>query len=229
MNRMFKALLGAAAILGATAHAWAAPTQGLDQAILDIQHQWAHINYQLPEDKRGEAFKTLEHQEDALIARYPDSVEPTVWKGITLSSHAGVAGAFSALHLAEQARDLLLQAEKKDPSVLHGSIFTSLGTLYAQVPGWPLGFGDNDTAKTYFHKALKANPAGIDPNYFYAQYLYDQHHYKQALAHLEAALRAPPRPARPLADKGRRGEVNALMAKVRSQMSDSVDVSQVMK
>ncbi len=229
MNRMFKALLSAAAILGATAQVWAAPAGGLDQAILDVQHQWAHINYQLPEGKRADAFKALEKQEDALIARYPGSVEPVVWKGITLSSHAGVAGAFSALHLAEQARDLLLQAEKKDPDALHGSIFTSLGTLYAQVPGWPLGFGNNDTAKTYFNKALKVNPAGIDPNYFYAQYLYDHDHYKQALAHLQAALKSPPRPARPLADKGRRGEVNALLAKVRSKMSDSVDLSQVMK
>ncbi len=68
---------------------------------------------------------------------------------------------------------------EKDPDALHGSIYTSLGTLYAQVPGWPLGFGDNDNAKAYFNKALEVNPAGIDPNYFYAQFLYDQHHYNR--------------------------------------------------
>lgn len=207
--------------------AWAAPAGDLDQGILAIQRQWAHITYEMPEDQRAAAFHKLEGQADALIARYPDRVEPSVWKAITLSSHAAVAGPFGALKLVEQARDLLLEAEKKDPTALDGSILTSLGTLYAQVPGWPIGFGSNDKARHYFAKALAVNPEGLDPNYFYAQFLYDQHEYSDALAHLRKALDAPPRPQRPLADKGRRQQVRALMAKVRSDMGDEVAASQV--
>jgi len=229
MNRILGTLLLLAASATVAAQAWAGPKTELDQGILAIQHQWAHINYAMPEDQRAQAFHKLEGQADALIARYPGHVEPRVWKAITLSSHAAVAGPFSALKLAEQARDLLLEAEKKDPSALDGSIFTSLATLYSQVPGWPIGFGNNDKARAYFAKAIAANPDGIDPNYFYAQFLYGQHEYKLALEHVQKALAAPARPERPLADKGRRQEADALLAKVRADMGDSGYDSQVMR
>jgi len=198
--------------------AYAATDSGLGNRIADIQHRWARISYQMPEGQRADAFDKLEKRADALTSEYPDRVEPRVWKAIVLSSHAAVAGPFSALKMAERARDLLLEAEQKDPTALNGSIPTSLGTLYAKVPGWPLGFGSDDKARAYFHKALKVNPDGLDPNYFYGQFLYDQGDYRGALEHLRKALDAPDRPGRPLADKGRRQQARALMAKAQSEL-----------
>jgi hypothetical protein len=54
-----------------------------------------------------------------------------------------------------------------DPRALQGSAYTSLGSLYYQVPGWPIGFGDDKRAEAMLLKALEINPDGIDPNYFY--------------------------------------------------------------
>jgi tetratricopeptide (TPR) repeat protein len=194
--------------------------QGLDDAIRDIQHQWAHINYEVSgDDAKSAAYAALEDQADALIARYPDRAEPRIWKAITLSTHAGAKGGLGALSLARQARDLLVQAQKIDPNAMGGSIYTSLGSLYYKVPGWPIGFGDKDKAESLLKKALALNPQGIDPNYFYADYLYERGRYKEALGAAEKALAAPDRPSRPLADKGRRDEVRALLAKIQSQIS----------
>jgi len=184
------------------------------QQVLDIQHQWARINYQAPTKAKEDAFTKLEAQADALAKQYPQRAEPKVWEAIVLSTHAGVHGGFGALSMVRKARDLLEAAEKIDPTALHGSIYTSLGSLYYQVPGWPLGFGNDKKAETYLKKALALNPNGIDPNYFYGDYLYRQGHYHEALATLQKALHAPARPQRPLADKGRREDIQALITKI---------------
>ena len=99
-----------------------------------------------------------------------------------------------------------------------GSAYTSLGTLYHKVPGWPIGFGDDDDARVMLNKALAINPDGIDPNYFYGEYLYDERDYKQALVYLEKAKYAQPRVTRPLADKYRHQEIELLLAKVNKKL-----------
>ena len=197
----------------------------LDQAILEIQHQWEHINYELADNAKVDAFEQLENQEEALAHQYPNQPEPLIWHGITLSSHAGAKGGLGALGLAKQARNQLAAAERIDPGAMQGSIYTSLGTLYYKVPGWPIGFGDSDKAEAYLKKALQVNPGGIDPNYFYADYLYGKHRYQDAMKFLDRALAARPRSQRPLADKGRRREIEALMARIREEAGDSLKSS----
>jgi len=90
---------------------------------------------------------------------------------------------------------------------LNGSIYTSLGSLYYKVPRWPMAFGDKKKAREYLDKAIKLNPDGIDPNYFYGDFLLEQGEYAQARDYLGKALAAPPRPGREDADQGRREEI----------------------
>lgn len=104
-------------------------------------------------------------------------------------------------------------------AALDGSAYGSLGTLYYKVPGWPLGFGDDKKAGELLLKALTINPDGIDPNYFYADYLYEQGDYQGAKIAAEHALQAPPRPERPLADEKRRQEIQALMEKIATKVN----------
>jgi tetratricopeptide (TPR) repeat protein len=189
----------------------------IDTRLLDIEHQWAQIAYRTPAGDKEAALTQLESQAAKLAARYPQRAEPKVWEAIVISTHAGVHGGLGALSMVRKARDLLLAAQAQDPGTLHGSIYTSLGSLYYQVPGWPLGFGDDDKAEVYLNKALALNPDGIDPNYFEGDYLYHRGRYRQALAALKKALAAPPRPDRPLADQGRRRDVQALIAKIQSK------------
>ncbi len=194
----------------------------LDQEILQYQNQWAHINYQVPANQRADQFSALAKAEQPLIAAYPNRAEPLIWHAIILSSLAGAEGGFSALGLAKEARNELLAAKKMDPTAMHGSIETSLGALYAKVPGWPIGFGSDAKAEAYLTEAVHIDPTGIDPNYFYADFLYSQHQYRLAMQVLEKALAAPARPDRPLADQGRRQEIRALMAKIQTEHGDAL-------
>ncbi|MHB1300541.1 MAG: tetratricopeptide repeat protein [Burkholderiales bacterium] len=187
--------------------------QGLDEAIVRLQHEWAIVNYKTPEDRKESAFETLAGMAQDVSQRYPQHAEPLVWQAIVLASEAKVKGGFSALGLAKEARNLLLAAEKINPNALDGSIYTTLGSLYYKVPGWPIGFGDHKKAREYLDKALKMNPAGIDVNYFYGDLMLADGNYDAAINYLRKALAAPPRPGREVADAGRRAEIQTDLKK----------------
>ena len=148
----------------------------------------------------------------------PGRAEALIWEAIIESSYAGAKGGLGALGLAKEARGNLEAALKINPNALDGSAYTSLGTLYYKVPGFPVGFGDHDKARKLLKKAVEINPNGIDPNYFYAEFLYEEGEYAQALQYLDKAAKASPRPGRESADKGRRAEIAALTAKVKKEL-----------
>lgn len=186
--------------------------------VISVRSQWEKIQYQFAEDKKEAAFEKLAADAAKVSASYPKQAEPLIWEAIINATYAGVRGGFGALGLVEKARDLLLEAEKIDPQAMDGSIYTSLGSLYYQVPGWPIGFGDPDKAEEYLLKALKINPNGIDPNYFYGDYLFEQDQYEKAVQVLEKALKAPPRKGREIADKGRREEIKKVLKKAKAEL-----------
>lgn len=193
---------------------------GLSKAVEQIAHEWAHANYEIPDKDKYAALTRLVRKEDAVIHQYPGHAEPLVWKGITLATLASIKGGFGALSLARRAREALIRAAKIDPTALQGSIYTTLGALYFKVPGWPLGFGDDNKAGALLRKGLELNPTGMEANYFYGDYLFHKGRYQDALNVLHKALNAPDRPNRPVTDKGRRRETRRLIAKVKSAMSD---------
>ncbi|OIQ95089.1 tetratricopeptide repeat protein [mine drainage metagenome] len=192
----------------------------LTASIVQIEHQWAHITYEVKDgDAQYAQYKALAAQASALAARYPQNAEPLVWQGVVTSTEAGVAGSFSALGLAKEARDLFQKAGRIDMRALHGAIPTSLGSLYYLVPGFPLGFGDDDKARQYLQQGLAMDPNGLDSNYFYGDFLYRQEDYAQARAVLSHALRAPVTADRPVWDAGRRRQIRDLLAKVNSKLA----------
>lgn len=186
----------------------------LDDDIHGLQHDWAVAKYQTDKDKQDAAFAKLEQDAANVVQSNPGRAEPLIWQAIITSTHAGVNGGLGALSLVKQARALLEKAESINADALDGSVYTSLGSLYYQVPGWPLGFGDDDKAEQYLKKALAANPSGIDSNYFYADFLLDQGRYKEAEGYFNKAANAPDRPDRPIADAGRRQEIRDALKKL---------------
>ena len=186
-----------------------------DDLVRPIQDQWAEIKYRQPEKQQADLYRDLAAKARKLSEANPNKAEPLIWDGIVVSSEAGVRGALGgALGLAKEARRLLEESLKLDEKALNGSAYTSLATLYAKVPGWPIGFGDKKRAEEFFKKSLAMNPAGIDPNFFYGEYLADQDRVAEARGYLEKALKAPDRPGRELADQGRRQEIQALLNKI---------------
>ena len=182
----------------------------LESQISHLQSEWAQINYKVSDrDSKLDRFEKLATEADALVAAYPDRAEPKVWSGIVLSTQAGAQGGLGALGLAKKAKERLEAAEKINPAVLDGSIYASLGTLYAKVPGAPIGFGSKKKAKAYLEKAVSTNPDGLDSNYFYGDFLISTGDYSHAKEYLERAALAKPRPGREVADAGRRAEIAA--------------------
>lgn len=193
--------------------------EAFDQQLLALQQAWAIANYQHTDSAQQQAFEQLQQQAATFVASYPERAEGYIWQGIILSTQAGVVGGLSALDLAEQSKTSLEQALSIDPQALDGSAYTSLGTLYFKVPGWPFGFGDDDLAQQYLQKALAINPAGIDANYFYAEFLFEENNYAGAAQHLQQALAAPARPNRELADQQRKREINELLVQVNQKLA----------
>lgn len=195
-----------------------AAVSDMASVIAPLQTRWAEVNYQLQDDAREKAFAQLLAQADTLLKQHPQSAEVLIWHGIINSSYANAKGGLGALSLAEASKADLEQALKIDDTALQGSAYTSLGVLYSKVPGWPIGFGDSDKAEELLKKALAINPTGIDPNYFYAEYLMEKRQYKDALSYLEKAQQAPARPGRESADVGRQQEISQLMAKLQKKL-----------
>lgn len=182
--------------------------------IAPLQKRWAEIQYQLPENQKADAFEALAAEAEQALAEEPDSAPLLIWRGIILSSWAGAEGGLGALGKVKEAKSLFEHALQVDPQALQGSAYTSLGALYYQVPGWPIGFGDDEQAETLLQQALVLNPDGIDSNFFWADYLIDQKRYAEARAALLKAQAAAPRPDRPLADEGRQAEIRARLDKI---------------
>ena len=192
-----------------------AASAGVDEDVRALQDEWAEIKYRRPAAEQEKSFAALARSADAVRARYPDRAEPRIWYGIIVASHAGARGGLGALSLAKDAKKAFEQALELDPKALDGSAYTSLGSLYYQVPGWPIGFGSDDKARELLEKAAALNPDGIDSNYFLGDFLYRKGDTEGARRALLKALKAPARPQRALADEGRRKEIEALLAAMR--------------
>ena len=173
--------------------------------VREIQFEWARLYYM--DEFLNVNYRELEalvEKANQVAAEHPQNAEALVWDAIVMSTMAEKKGGLGALSLVKQARLKLEEAEAIDPTVLGGSVYASLGTLYSKVPGWPFGFGSDEKAEEYFKKALAINPQGLDINYFFAEYLADNGDQQLALVYVDKALQAPRMAERPVADKGRR-------------------------
>jgi len=189
---------------------------------LQLQKKWDHIHYEIKD--LGDQKKAM--QELSQLALYevrqnPNSAEVKGWAGIILSSEAGYyrINVVKALGLAKKARTLLEEAVDMNPKALNGSIYATLGSLYSEVPPFPIGFGNQDKAQDYFNKALTINQDDIENNFFYAQFLFNKKEYKKALKYFQKAKNAPLRTDRSVADEGRRREVDIWIGKTQSKIS----------
>ncbi len=179
-----------------------------------IQADWAKAMYDTPADRKEAALFVVADQARTLATAEPQNAGALIWEGIVLSTLAGEKGGLGALSLVKESRAALESALKIDPGALQGSAHTSLGSLYYQVPGWPIGFGDKDKARQHLDQALVMNPDGIDPNFFMADLMHELGKDKKALVYLDKAASAAARPGRELADQGRHREIDALRKEI---------------
>jgi len=182
--------------------------------VVRLQQDWAEIKYKQPKNQQEQKFALLLKIAEDYASKAQNDPEILIWYGIVEASYAGARGGLGALGNVKNAKKSIERAIELKPTALDGSAFTSLGSLYYQVPSWPIGFGDNKKAQEFLKKGLAANPEGIDPNFFLGDFLFKNGDYANAEQALKKALKAAPRPGRELADEGRRGEIESLLQKI---------------
>lgn len=202
------ALMVVSMTMASVAHA-----DACDDRVRGLQQAWDHVNFEVPRGPRTAEMARLHTQADAVVAQCPNRAEPLVWGAIITASEAGLRGGMGALGLVRQARSQLEQAERINPRALNGSVYVSLGSLYAQVPGAPIGFGNRQRARDYLQRGLAVAPNDIDANFFMGDLLVREHDWAGAARYLQKAIDAPARPGRAVADRGRKVEAHALLAR----------------
>lgn len=190
----------------------------IENEYIKLQDRWSTINYTIKEDNKEKEFSNLLNEANDIVNKSNNSVESLIWRGIIKSSYANVKGGLGALSIAESSKEDFEKAISINGNALEGAAYTSLGVLYFKVPSWPIGFGDDKKAKELLLKGLEINPEGIDSNYFYADYLFSERNYKDALVYIEKAKTAKNRLGREIADTGRQKEIEELIKKINKKL-----------
>lgn len=185
-----------------------------ENEVFALKSRWEHITTQVPERDRARAFGVLADEVETLAEQYPQAAQVWVWKGIILASEARAKGGVGALGLAKEARAALERAIELDPQGGNGSAYVTLGALYDRAPGWPLGFGNSETAEEMFARALEIRPQGIDVNYYYAAFLEDEGRLDEAREHARRAVEGQVREDRQASDEALREQAGSLLAEL---------------
>ena len=201
---------------------WAAENPALNADILRLSLDWEHTKFEVTDkDLQEKQMAVLAERAATIAQQYQNQPEAAIWLGIIISEQASMASEngspFKALSFAKRARDILEKEEKIDPVVLDAGAPTSLGVLYYRVPRFPIGFGDKTRARQLLQEAVKNAPNGLDANYFYGDFLYEQDEYPEAERVLKRTLTLPPHPDRPIWDKSRRLVTQDLLTKMQNK------------
>ncbi|WP_227368553.1 hypothetical protein [Halomonas sp. M20] len=183
-----------------------------ESELFSLKNRWENITTQMPEDARAKALEGLADEAGTLARQYSDDARVLIWQGIVLASQARESGGLSALGLAKDARAALERGIELDPKGNGGSAYVTLGALYDRVPGWPVGFGNSETAEAMFQQALAIRPDGIDVNYYYAAFLEEEGRKDQALEHARLAVNGEARGEREISDEALRDRARRLVA-----------------
>jgi tetratricopeptide (TPR) repeat protein len=185
-------------------------------AALDLYQEWAVIKYGgLTDDQKLAALIGIESQLEILIKENPRNAEAKIILGTVKSTHAALIGGISALPHVKGAKKLLEAAIKIDDKAMDGEAHAILGALYLAVPGWPIGFGDDDKSMMHIKRALNIAPNSIDAYCFLGDYWFEHNKFERAKVAYDKAILITPRsvePAYNAADLGRQAEVKAKLA-----------------
>jgi tetratricopeptide (TPR) repeat protein len=205
-----------ALVLLGIGHSIAFAAQDLEREIATFIHDYDAARFDAPnDDARSKAFSALIQRASALAKQNPTRGEPLVWKGIVEAEQSAFE---RSLGQVKQARKTLEAAVAMLPNAYAADAHASLGSMYANVPGFPLGFGDKKQARLHFQKALALAPTHVSGNLNYGNLLLKDEDYAGAMKHANAALAGLPRAGRERADKASRATADNILAKAKEKL-----------
>lgn len=182
-----------------------------DGDLVALEQRWAALKYEPPADgDRVARAEDLQQAVASLAARDPRR-ETLLLQANALLLTAEFMHSTASLRKVRAARDLLLQADRTQPN--NPAVLLALGSIYYEVPGWPIAFGSRKTAEDYLRRAIAIDPDGRDTNYFMGDMLLEAGRAKEATAYLERALAAAQQNT--LLERGRRAEILEAMEKAK--------------
>jgi tetratricopeptide (TPR) repeat protein len=191
----------------------------LKSELLRLARDWEGVKLRIIDrDDQERQMASLAQRAEKIAKQYENIPDPIIWVGILTSEQAALANEngspLKAWVLAKRARDILETIERTAPATMDAGAPTTLGLLYDQVPGFPIGFGDKTKARNYFQEAIRNAPNALDVNYFYGDFLYRQGEMAEAIKVLEHALTLPELANRPNWDRSRRAEIRRILSEL---------------
>jgi tetratricopeptide (TPR) repeat protein len=192
----------------------AAVAQPLPDDVARIRDAWADLKYRHEGDpQRLAKSKALEGDAAAAVQSHPDSAAALFWQANVLCLTADIMHSMASLGPVHQAEQLLEKAAKLDPK--SSDIEAMIGTIYHEVPGWPISFGSNGKATAHLRRALDLDPDGVDANYYMGDFQLSGGHVADAVQYYEKALAAVNAMPPSVAQQGRRQEIEKSLADAR--------------
>jgi tetratricopeptide (TPR) repeat protein len=193
-----------------------ADTTAFDQEMTAIIRDYDAASYDTTgSEARAKAFERVVNRAANLAKQYPGRAEPIVWQG---QSKAAQSAEERSLGKAKDARKILEAAVAITPNAYAIEAYSTLGSMYANIPGFPISFGDKKKARECYQKALAINPSSIGANLGFANLLFKQDEYADVIKYATASLNGTPRPGREKADKAARTNAENLIAKAKTKL-----------
>jgi tetratricopeptide (TPR) repeat protein len=165
-------------------------------------------------DPRLKAFEALQQHAVKVTKQYPGRAEPVIWEAWAIIEQSVVLKNFRTLGLLKQSRNKLEAALAIDPN--NSDANSTLGSLYFNVPIWPLSFGDKKKGRALHQKALAVDPMSSWKNLDYAKCLLKDEDYSGAVKYATITLHAPKRPGSKR-DASENTEAEELIAKAKAK------------
>lgn len=176
----------------------------LEVELAGLYRTWSQVYYLQPDSAREPGMQPVIAGAQALQEKFAGRPEPLIMEAVARSAWAEKASRLKALEQAKIARALLEEAIARDEQALEGAAWVTLGALYYRVPGWPVGFGDDDKAREYLEKSIRMNPDNLDAYFFLGEFLEQEGEDARAREVWRRGLQTPVRERFPVADAGRR-------------------------
>jgi hypothetical protein len=208
-----------AAVLLAACHCAAAATaaaDSLDDELEALVGDYDTVRFDTSNDEaRSKALTTLIQRAASLAKQHPSRGEPLAWKGIV---EADLSARERSLGQAKNARKTLEASLAILPNSSAPDAYSTLGAMYANMPGFPLAFGDKKKARVHFQQCLTLDAKHVGCNINYASLLLKQEDFAGAIKHANAGIAGLPRPGRDKADKASRGSAETIITKAKEQL-----------